>query len=144
MTSERTPQQLEGEEAKGETTDEIDDAEEHRRDEMPPPGNQARHKDTPQQCADQKTSKEHHYLFEIKRNSPCCHQCGKDAEPEHDREWISQREGCAQSKISTHVRNLRLVSSSSIGISERLPREPQQEQHTRSAQNHAGECVLHE
>lgn len=40
-----TPQQLEGEETEGETTDEIDEAEEQRRDETPPPGNQTRYQD---------------------------------------------------------------------------------------------------
>lgn len=34
---ERTPQQLEGKEAEGETTDEFDEAEEHRCDETMPP-----------------------------------------------------------------------------------------------------------
>src|SRR5215469_18690417 len=86
------PEEPEGEEDQSKSTDEVDEAQEDRCDEAPPPDKQPRHENGPEERADEKTRKERRYCSEIEDNPPGGDQRGEDTEPEDNRKRIGQRQ----------------------------------------------------
>src|SRR5215469_10829870 len=140
----KIPQEPEGEEEQSKATGEVDEAQEDRRDKAPPPGKQPRHANGPEECAEKKTRKERRDRSDIEENLASGDQRGEDTEPEDYRKRIGQRQRGPESELPPHVSSSRLTSSSSIGISERLPRQPEQKHDARHAEKHPREHVLHQ
>src|SRR5215472_3183890 len=80
-----SPEEPEGEEDQRKATGEIDEAQEDRGDEAPPPGKQARHKYGPEERAEEETRKERRSRAQIEDTLPGGEQPGEDTEPEDHR-----------------------------------------------------------